>query len=162
MHDELIGWVIGFHEFRVWAFRETQFAQGLVYRGGNIRIYTSAALSLDEDPLLLMGSINRSWDRYSQRGAGFTTGRSPLWSPFCGGYKTSTCRQEIHQAVDAGQAFMIRMGVLTLPLKNHEEDSGGVIIWMLVTGRDDQITFVKRDRVYSLEALIPMENGEVA
>jgi hypothetical protein len=55
MHDELIGWVIGFHEFRVWAFRETQFAQGLVYRGGNIRIYTSAALSLDEDPLLSMG-----------------------------------------------------------------------------------------------------------
>lgn len=57
---------------------------------------------------------------------------------------------------------MIRMGVLTLPLKNHEEDSCRVIIWMLVTGRDDQITFVKRDRVYSLEALIPMENGEVA
>lgn len=57
---------------------------------------------------------------------------------------------------------MIRMGVLTLPLKNHEEDSRRVIIWMLVTGRDDQITFVKRGRVYSLEALIPMENGEVA
>jgi hypothetical protein len=56
---------------------------------------------------------------------------------------------------------MIRMGVLTLPLKNHEEDSR-VIIWMLVTGRDDQITFVKWGGVYSLEALIPMENGEVA
>jgi hypothetical protein len=56
---------------------------------------------------------------------------------------------------------MIKLGVLTLPPRNHEEDSR-VIIWMLVTGRDDQITFVKRGWVYSTKTLIPMEDSEVA
>ena len=48
--------------------------------------------------------------------------------------ETSIYRQEIRQAVDAGQAFM--MGVLTLLLRNYEENSYRVIIWILVTGRD--------------------------
>ena len=67
MHDELIGWTIGFHEFRVWAFQETYFTRELVHRGGNIQIYTSAALSLDEDLLLPMGQVNRSWDKSATR-----------------------------------------------------------------------------------------------
>jgi hypothetical protein len=56
---------------------------------------------------------------------------------------------------------MVKMGVLTLPLRSHEEDSCRVIIWMLVAGRDNQITFMKRGWVYSIETLIPMEYGEV-
>ena len=57
---------------------------------------------------------------------------------------------------------MTKLGVLTLPPRNHEEDSRRVIIWILMTGKDEQITIVERGCAYSNETLILMEDGEVA
>jgi hypothetical protein len=34
MRGKLVGWVIGFHEFRVWVFQETYFARGLYIAEG--------------------------------------------------------------------------------------------------------------------------------
>lgn len=37
IHDELIGWVIGFHEFRVWAFREHNLLRSLYIGEGTFK-----------------------------------------------------------------------------------------------------------------------------
>lgn len=42
--DEIAGWCVSFHEFRVWTFQETCLANEVVHRGRNIRIRTAAAL----------------------------------------------------------------------------------------------------------------------
>jgi hypothetical protein len=44
IQDELVGWIIGFHELRLWVFQETYHAQDLVHRGRNICINSRAVL----------------------------------------------------------------------------------------------------------------------
>jgi hypothetical protein len=46
--DEIAGWLIGFHEFRVWTFQETLLAKQVIHVGGNLRINTAAALVIED------------------------------------------------------------------------------------------------------------------
>ena len=61
LHDEVVGWIIGYHELRVWVFQETYYAQELVHRGRNIRINTSVALDWDRGYYVTIGSLDRPW-----------------------------------------------------------------------------------------------------
>lgn len=60
MSDEVIGWIIGFHDLRVWTFQETLCATELIHRGRNVRIRTSAALKWEQE-VHEIGSLSRPW-----------------------------------------------------------------------------------------------------
>ena len=45
--DEIAGWLVGFHESRVWTFQETLLAQDVIHVGGNLRINTPAVLVME-------------------------------------------------------------------------------------------------------------------
>ena len=49
LQDEIVGWILGFHEMRVWTFQESLLTtKDVVHVGGNIRINTLAALVMEE------------------------------------------------------------------------------------------------------------------
>lgn len=116
MHDELVGRVIGFHEFRVWVFQETYFARGLYIAEGTFESTSRQLFPWMKIPYpwvrLTAPGINTANEERALRLTNHLSDRCSAR-----GYKSSIYRQEIHQAVDAGQAFMIKMGVLTLTSK---------------------------------------------
>ncbi|KAL9611781.1 MAG: hypothetical protein Q9167_003592 [Letrouitia subvulpina] len=40
LEDEVLGWLAGFHQLRLWVFQETYLATSIVHRGRNIRLNT--------------------------------------------------------------------------------------------------------------------------
>lgn len=48
LQDEIAGWLIGFHEMRVWTFQETIVARDIIHVGGNLRIDTVSVLVMEE------------------------------------------------------------------------------------------------------------------
>lgn len=65
LHDEVLGWIIGYHELRVWVFQETYYAKELVHRGGNIRINTSVCLDWNRSADANIAPLGRPWHKQS-------------------------------------------------------------------------------------------------
>lgn len=61
LHDEVLGWIVGYHELRCWVFQETYFAKMLVHRGRSIRINTSACLGCDRNAYPDTDFLSRPW-----------------------------------------------------------------------------------------------------
>lgn len=45
LEDEILGWLVGFHQIRVWTFQETFLSKDVVHRGRNIRLNTRDILT---------------------------------------------------------------------------------------------------------------------